>query len=1576
MNVETGVVNVPKARPDAPTERIPNHHQAAVGLPPDRVPPPLESPEWLFEQLERGIGQRLPRASKWGEVKNPPPSGDFARNLKRADQAYEAYNLALAGSVGREVGIFYNLATEEFAVTIGAPEWTTLPKGDKSSAIGQLWVGLLHYHPKTYLGDSRDHLPSGKDIDIIAKYARKFGRPWRGFVESNLPDSHGGGRRRTEISVNPLVPDNQVSVRLQAADGTRETLTFNDARDFYRYWQLAAWDVNEFLNPRADAKPKAVAPNAPGEPIGDYVVHGTTDSLKGRALNKGRVLLRTISEIRHKDGRPLQTDDVVDFLNKLIADARNAGADFLRIDGNATAGYDVPALDKKLKKYGGAAFKTDEKNVVIVIPLTGTKPAGGTSNAAAPAGTEPPEESGGSDATENPARVVPRSGASQPATTAPSSGVSSAQPRQSILVVGAETADEFSYARTVARPGTDVVVANPLVTEEAKAFQRAGGNFFPGTIEALPETARFDLIREDYPFPIPEFWAAKDFVTARLSRLNSNGFWIIVTESPKFVKTLERVGKELKASVEVRALAPEAAPVSSYPKESGRYVVRFTRPQIASSQASRPRLPGLPVPKTHAKSISAEPAGSSRKPHVPEDPSGVGNRQEPAEIPAKARPQPTAPVESLDWLFQKLEGGGDHTPLPSLRSAVLPLRVGEFQAGITRADVAFQAFREARILAPGREVGPWYNPETGEWCVVVGTNDKLPPPERPGPWINPLHNHPNQFHSLVHRLPAPVDVSRLIVDVAIAQRSLHSFIEWDAPGGGHGYTQYTVEKPPPGIFKFPVRVQYINPDGTASPPLEFENENAYTKFWTGEEETFVGRDTPDAASMKEDMRKHNLQAVKARKTSGSNPGSGRTNVPDPQASGSGAQAVVPAPSAARPNFDPSRGVVSQEVSGFIDPEKSQPTAVAPTVAAPAAAPPKKGGTSVSTAPKVVVEDPAMLERARIKLRDTLRDLLHAEKMGVITTEKVQIGLVRITKSDDGVLTVSYTTIHNLTIDPKTNVAEIPGRGLLIHQELEQAARDIGREVQARSARLEVYAVQNPNLARDLKKLGYKPIGGTAESENLARELSLAQSHAAEPATPPAEAGKGPPPLDVGLTWRTYPRNGTKPIVDQRAVSSSEREEYCGPACAAMLLQELGWHPNIEALAKDLGDGMTASDLAAALRAHGLPAAYVASPTVGDFERALQGGRTPAIALVREPDTAGLHWVVVDGFTTRPEFGPGTFVAIRDPWGGSQYFVSRADFARRLAGGEMVLTNPPARTSSPNAPTVVAVDGEIPAMGDFVMPFPGRGPARGPVPPGSADSPKVPKRRWFGPDEPYETAHPENPELREFIGAFLYEGVVDYAGQRSGRIPPDKYERQRAFYLMLRKALDSSSGDRALHGDVAQFQADLLRMFKTNTGVEAFLSTLRRIGPNAENPEALDEAVAMIEAAPGRSATRLIPSPSKAPEPNSGRVAIEKAGPFLFWVARSQKPELRVLTVKSVLRSGLPLGKQDLPAFLDALITQAKSDGVVILEVVPEFIETPDLRLLQELAADFGGTVNTSGSIPRMNFHLRPAGPFR
>ncbi len=149
-----------------------------------------------------------------------------------------------------------------------------------------------------------------------------------------------------------------------------------------------------------------------------------------------------------------------------------------------------------------------------------------------------------------------------------------------ILVIGAETSTEFDYALRTSKRGAITTVVNPNETREARSYQRAGGNFVRDIVENLPANARFNLIREDYPFPFDRaLHPTRQFVEARLGRLKPSGTWVVITEKPEFVPTLDIAGRSANARVTVYEIPRwhEATPQSSYPREKDRFVVIFSR---------------------------------------------------------------------------------------------------------------------------------------------------------------------------------------------------------------------------------------------------------------------------------------------------------------------------------------------------------------------------------------------------------------------------------------------------------------------------------------------------------------------------------------------------------------------------------------------------------------------------------------------------------------------------------------------------------------------------------------------------------------------------------------------------------------------------------------------------------------------------------------------------------------------------------------------------------------------------------------------------------------------------------------
>ena len=74
------------------------------------------------------------------------------------------------------------------------------------------------------------------------------------------------------------------------------------------------------------------------------------------------------------------------------------------------------------------------------------------------------------------------------------------------------------------------------------------------TLEKRPADARFDSIREGFPFPLGRvFQPTLDFAEVRISRLAPGGRWYVATESAEFATTLEAAVASLEVDVMGRA---------------------------------------------------------------------------------------------------------------------------------------------------------------------------------------------------------------------------------------------------------------------------------------------------------------------------------------------------------------------------------------------------------------------------------------------------------------------------------------------------------------------------------------------------------------------------------------------------------------------------------------------------------------------------------------------------------------------------------------------------------------------------------------------------------------------------------------------------------------------------------------------------------------------------------------------------------------------------------------------------------------------------------------------------------------
>jgi hypothetical protein len=152
------------------------------------------------------------------------------------------------------------------------------------------------------------------------------------------------------------------------------------------------------------------------------------------------------------------------------------------------------------------------------------------------------------------------------------------------LFVGSERIDEFAHAMRLAREGHDVIAINPRETSAATAFRRAGGRFIRARIEELPpQSCRFDVICENYPYPSGRRYVPpRSFALARLSLLKPGGRWILVTESRRYASLLKAVVDydgdiSTKFRSTLSPLSIREAPPSFYPRAKTRFRLVFHR---------------------------------------------------------------------------------------------------------------------------------------------------------------------------------------------------------------------------------------------------------------------------------------------------------------------------------------------------------------------------------------------------------------------------------------------------------------------------------------------------------------------------------------------------------------------------------------------------------------------------------------------------------------------------------------------------------------------------------------------------------------------------------------------------------------------------------------------------------------------------------------------------------------------------------------------------------------------------------------------------------------------------------------
>ena len=120
-----------------------------------------------------------PRPPHSGPPPPAPPTGAYGKRTRSADDAVATFDSAVAAARGREVGLFYNPRSGEFAVHIGT-------EFDVHGPTGTGWRALVHVHPNPDNVPAR-RLPAPADILHAVRAAKGAGTHVE-FVQSERPD--------------------------------------------------------------------------------------------------------------------------------------------------------------------------------------------------------------------------------------------------------------------------------------------------------------------------------------------------------------------------------------------------------------------------------------------------------------------------------------------------------------------------------------------------------------------------------------------------------------------------------------------------------------------------------------------------------------------------------------------------------------------------------------------------------------------------------------------------------------------------------------------------------------------------------------------------------------------------------------------------------------------------------------------------------------------------------------------------------------------------------------------------------------------------------------------------------------------------------------------------------------------------------------------------------------------------------------------------------------------------------------------------------------------------------------------
>ena len=269
------------------------------------------------------------------------------------------------------------------------------------------------------------------------------------------------------------------------------------------------------------------------------------------------------------------------------------------------------------------------------------------------------------------------------------------------------------------------------------------------------------------------------------------------SEAPEAVLREVRVWGERSG----QRFANDQALLDGYVAEARRLALELTSRMGAGAEAMRgyehddaePASGGGPPPAPDAPAVPPT-GGGARETSGPDDQTATGPLKGgvPQPTPPANRPNGQPPAHELahNRFLEQLRGGLT-APFDAPPSSAKPLGAGEV-GRFNQPDRAYTAFREAVARSNGREVGLYYDPNTGEYAVMVGRAGAVGPPRTGGPWDCPIHTHPNPEQVLTYRMPAPNDVFQYWKSAMRNNRAESGFIEYELPDGRRGMSRIEV----------------------------------------------------------------------------------------------------------------------------------------------------------------------------------------------------------------------------------------------------------------------------------------------------------------------------------------------------------------------------------------------------------------------------------------------------------------------------------------------------------------------------------------------------------------------------------------------------------------------------------------------------------------------------------------------------------------------------------------------------------------------------------------------------------------